>query len=133
MLGVDTNVLVRFLAEDDATQTPQAVALVLRAANQPIFVAQVVAVEAFWVLTKIRKFPVPSVVETYRQLFSNASFEIENRRIMVQALDDCLLAGCDFADAVIALVNARAGCATTATIDHDAQTLPGMTAVEALL
>ncbi len=49
VLGVDTNVLVRFLAEDDPLQTPQAIQLLTDPANHPVYLAQVAIIETFWV------------------------------------------------------------------------------------
>ena len=117
VLGVDTNVLVRFLADDDPVQTPQAIGLLTRPGNQPIHIAQVVMVEAFWVLTKVKKFPARDVIISFRRLLLSDHFIIEESAVMIQALDDAETAGCDLADALIAIVNARAGCEATATFD----------------
>ena len=126
MLGVDTNVLVRFLAEDDPLQTPQAVQALKAASNQPIYVGRIVAVETFWVLTKVKRFPRHAVIDAFRGLFASADFKIEGERLMGRALDDCERIGCDFADALIALENAQAGCEATVTFDVDAVALDGM-------
>ncbi len=131
MLGVDTNVLVRFLAVDDAVQTPQAIALLTNADNQPIHIAQIVVVEAFWVLTRLKKFPAHRVLAAFRGLAMSDHFRIEGAPTVVQALDNAEAAGCDFADALIALANASAGCEATATFDISAaKGLRGMVAVE---
>lgn len=126
MLGVDTNVLVRFLAEDDALQTPQAIRALSSANNQPIYVCRVVAAETFWVLTKVKKFPRQSVIDALRGVFGSVDFKVEAEDIMMQALDDCERVGCDFADALIALENRRAGCEATLTFDVGALALDTM-------
>jgi predicted nucleic-acid-binding protein len=126
VLGVDTNVLVRFLADDDATQSPQAVRALQAAGNQPIYVGRIVAAETFWVLTKVKKFPRQSVIDSFRGLLASVDFKVESEKLMSRALDDCERVGCDFADALIALENRQAGCEATATFDVDAQKLAGM-------
>lgn len=126
MLGVDTNVLVRFLAEDDALQTPQAIRALSAAENQPIYIGRIVAVETFWVLTKVKKFPRQSVVDALRGVFTSVDFKVEGEDIMMLALDDCERVGCDFADALIALENRKAGCEATVTFDVGALALDTM-------
>lgn len=126
MLGVDTNVLVRFLAEDDALQTPQAIKALSAAQNQPIYIGRVVAAETFWVLTKVKKFPRQSVIDAFRGVFASIDFKVEAEDMMMHALDDCERVGCDFADALIALENRRAGCEATVTFDVVAQGLDTM-------
>ena len=133
VLGVDTNVLVRFLAEDDDIQTPQAVLALKTAANQPIYIGRVVAAETFWVLTKVKKCPRQSVIESFRGLLASVDFRVEAEELMNRALDDCERVGCDFADALIALENEKAGCRATLTFDGDALALEGMMAVGASL
>lgn len=126
MLGVDTNVLVRFLAKDDAVQTPQAIAALTAARNQPIYVGRVVAVETFWVLTKVKEFPRQSVIDAFRAMFASIDFKVEAEDLMMQALDDCERVGCDFADGLIALENRKAGCEATVTFDVAALGLDAM-------
>jgi predicted nucleic-acid-binding protein len=126
VLGVDTNVLVRFLADDDAVQTPQAVRALKAGSNQPIYIGRLVAAETFWVLTKVMKFPRQAVIESFRGLLASVDFKVEAEKLMGRALDDCERVGCDFADALIVLENRQAGCEATATFDADAQKLDGM-------
>ncbi len=126
MLGVDTNVLVRFLAEDDVVQTPQAVRALKSPGNQPIYVGRLVAAETFWVLVRVKKFPRQAVIEAFRGLLASVDFKVEAEKLVSRALDDCERVGCDFADALIALENRQAGCEATATFDVDAQQLDGM-------
>ena len=133
MLGVDTNVLVRFLAEDDQLQTPQAVQALKAEHNQPIYVGRIVAVETFWVLTKVKKFPRQSVIDAFRGLLASIDFRLEAEELMSRALDDCERIGCDFADAMIALEHQRAGCEATLTFDEGALSLDGMISVTARL
>lgn len=133
MLGIDTNVLVRFLADDDLIQTPQAIQALKLERNQPIYIGRLVAAETFWVLTQVKKFPRKSVIESFRALLSSVDFKVEAAELMGQALDDCERVGCDFADALIALENKAVGCEATLTFDVDAMGLDGMLALTSRL
>jgi predicted nucleic-acid-binding protein len=130
VLGVDTNVLVRFLANDDDVQTPMAARLLTAPANQPIHISLVVLAETYTVLTKVKKFPVARVNEAIRMLLSSNDFVVEKPRAVMQALDDCERAECGLVDAMIAVLNVASGCEVTATFDTRAQRLPNMIAVK---
>lgn len=131
MLGADTNVLVRFVADDDDTQSGQAKQLV--ADNQPVYLSMLVLAEAFTVLTKVRKFPMSAVHDAYRLLLRSPGFEVEDPQLVGEAIEEGENAGCGFTDALIALQNRVAGCRTTATFDHRAARLGAMQLVESLL
>lgn len=130
MLGADSNVLVRFLAEDDPVQTPQAVRLLTAPENHPVFLSVVVLAETYWVLTKVEKFPHARVVAAFRSLLLSDNFRIDEADLVAAALDTAEVTGCEFADALIGLRAQRAGCTTTATFDTKAQRLETMTGVE---
>lgn len=129
MLGVDTNVLVRFLADDDDSQSPAARRLLTLASNHPIYVSMLVLAETYTVLTRVKKFPEAQVREAIWMLVSSSDFVVENTEIVISALEDSARANCGVADAMIAAHNAAANCTTTVTLDRHAQRLPAMTAV----
>jgi predicted nucleic-acid-binding protein len=54
MIGLDTNVIVRYLAQDDAVQSPKATQIFERRLNQhnPGFISTVAIAEAVWVLER---------------------------------------------------------------------------------
>ena len=129
MLGVDTNVLVRFVTRDDPVQSPQSRDFITASTNQPIRICVIALVELVWVLTKGKRWPIDEVFEACGALLNSSDFEIEERELVIRALEDAQNAGCDLADALIALFNKRAGCVATATFDVDAQGLEHMTPV----
>ena len=129
VLGADTNVLVRFITRDDAKESPEALALISAANNQPIRICLIALVELAWVLTKVKKQPWPEVFRVCRELLTNDSFEIERPELAEMAISRAESAGCDLADSLIALLNSEAGCETTATFDRRAQRLEQMTPV----
>jgi predicted nucleic-acid-binding protein len=130
VLGVDTNVLVRYFTLDDARQAELARQILTASQNRPIRVCLVVLVELVWVLTKVKHWPQKDVFEACRGLLHSSDFSVEESELAEQCLNEAEQARCDLADALIAVMNARAGCTTTVTFDHDAQHLAGMTAPE---
>lgn len=130
MLGVDTNVLVRFLSFDDEAQSALASSLFKREENQPIYLSGLVLAETFTVLTKVKKFSTDSVLNSYRLLLRSPDVLIENPAMVSQAIDDAARTGAGFPDALIALQNAEAGCSATATFDKKANRLEAMRSVE---
>ena len=130
VLGVDTNVLVRFFTRDDAVQADQARRIITAPQNQPIHVSLVTLVELVWVLTKLKRWPRTDVFAACGQMLQSDDFVVEAASLVEQCLLDAERAGCDLADAVVAAVNIRTGCVTTVTFDRDAQALAGMTPAE---
>lgn len=130
MLGADTNVLVRFLADDDAEQSAQARTLFTTPANQPIYLSMLVLAEAFTVMTKVKKFPVAVVLDAYRLLLRSPQIQVERPDLVMTALDDAAETHAGFPDALIALQNAEAECLSTATFDLRAIRLSAMSAVK---
>lgn len=131
MLGVDTNVLVRFLADDDDVQSAQAKQLL--GGHAGIYLSMLVMAETFNVLTKVRKFPMRAVHESFREVLSSPAFTVENSPLVARAIEAGEAANCGFSDALIALQNEVAGCDVTATFDHRASRLNGMQRVEDML
>lgn len=126
MLGLDTNILVRFLAEDDDAQTQQAKSVMLNRANHPIYLSMLVLAEAFTVMTKVKKFPAASVLSSYRLLLRSPQIKVERPDMVSQAVADAEATGAGLPDALIALQNAEADCTTTATFDRRATRLKFM-------
>lgn len=133
VLAVDTNVLVRFFADDDDLQSVQAKQFITQTADRRIYLSMLVLAETFTVLTKVRKFPSTAVHEAYRMLLRSPTFTVENPQLVAGAIETGESTKCGFTDALIALQNQAAGCSTTATFDHRASRLDGMQRVEDLL
>ncbi|WEK04902.1 MAG: type II toxin-antitoxin system VapC family toxin [Candidatus Devosia phytovorans] len=133
MLGVDTNLLVRFITRDDEAQATLAHEIITRDSNQPIRVTLIVLIELVWVLRKVKRWPSHDVFEVCRRLLQSNDFSVEQSPLIEQAIAEAVEAECDLADALISLMNAKAGCVTTVTFDQDAQKLAGMTPAETYL
>ena len=130
MLGVDTNVLVRFLVRDDAVQFEKARKLIKReiAAGRRVFVSQLVLLETEWVLRSRYSLPKNLIIEAISGLLDAADVRFEDEPVIEEALFIWKDTTADFADCLIGAKNRRLGCRATATFDVKASRLPGFIA-----
>ncbi len=130
MLGLDTNVLVRFLVRDDEAQFDKARKLIKRevAAGRRVFVSQPVLLEAEWVLRSRYGLAKQQIVEVVSGLLDATDVRLEDEAAIEEALFTWKDATADFADCLIGARNRRLGCRATATFDAKAAKLPGFTA-----
>ena len=126
MLGVDTNVLVRFLVRDDEAQFDKARKLIKRdvAAGRRIFVSQLVLLETEWVLRSSYGLPKNQIVDTLSRLLDTTDVRFEEEPVIEEALFIWRDVAADFADCLIGTQNRRLGCRATATFDVKASRLP---------
>lgn len=96
MIAVDTNVLVRLLAGDDAVQLKRATRLVEKS---QVFIAVTVLLEAEWVLRSAYGFKQGQISTAFRSLLGLENVTPESPAIVAQALEG-YEAGLDFADAL---------------------------------
>ncbi|MDP1526500.1 MAG: type II toxin-antitoxin system VapC family toxin [Rhodocyclaceae bacterium] len=130
MLGVHTNVLVRFLVRDDEAQFEKARKLIKRevAAGRRVFVSQLVLMETEWVLRSRYSLPKNQIIETVSGLLDTTDVRFEDEPAIEEALYTWKDAAADFADCLIGAKNRRLGCRATATCDAKAVKLPGFVA-----
>ncbi|MGR6967835.1 PIN domain-containing protein [Geodermatophilus sp. URMC 61] len=129
MIGLDTDVLVRYITQDDPEQSAQANAVVdALDEEEPGFVSIVTFVELYWVLTSAYGVERREAAVILRTLSEAQELVLESPEAVRRALgsvdDDA-----DLADAVIAELGVMAGCRTTVTLDRRAGRLPGMSPV----
>ena len=120
MIALDTNVIVRFLVEDDKAQAAAAAALIERAidANEPLFIADVALCEVVWVLEYSYKVSRSEVVDVLGRLLHARHMTFGAPDLLVRALASFSSGKGDFADYVIREHALAAGCATVATFDR---------------
>jgi predicted nucleic-acid-binding protein len=125
MLGVDTNVLVRFLVRDDEDQFERAQKLIKLeiAAGRRVFVSLLVLLETEWVLRSRYSLQKNLIIEAISRLLDAADVRFEDEPAIEEALFIWKDATADFADCLIGAKNRRLGCRATATFDTKASKL----------
>lgn len=120
MKGLDTNVLVRYLTQDDPKQSERADAFINTAVarHERCFVSPVVLCELTWVLRYAYKISKADVVMTIERLLNTRQFELGDRDHVQQALGAYRSGRADFADYLIGALAHDAGCDVTATFDR---------------
>lgn len=128
MIGLDTNVLVRYFTQDDVRQSKAANQLIARLTKQsPGFVALITLCELVWVLEISYSTPRLNVLEIIEQILQSDELKIENKPIAWKALASCRESAADFSDVVILKLCEHAGCEQSFTFDKAAAKLPGFT------
>jgi predicted nucleic-acid-binding protein len=130
MLGIDTNVLVRFLVRDDEAQFEKARKLIKRevAAGRRVFVNQLVLMESEWVLRSRYVVPKNQIIEAISGLLDAADIQFEDEPSIEEALFMWKETAADFADCLIGAKNRRLGCRATVSFDVKASKLTGFIA-----
>ena len=120
MIGLDTNVLVRYLTQDDPEQAAAATRLVEHACTReaPGHVALVVLCELVWVLRKAYGYGRDLIASVIDQILVTAELDVEDEEIAWRALAKYRKAPADFADYVLVYKNQAVGCETTYTFDQ---------------
>ena len=131
MLGIDTNVLVRFLVRDNEVQFEKARKLIKRevTAGRRVFVNQLVLMETEWVLRSRYIVPKNQIIAAMSALLDTADVQFEDEPAIEEALFIWKDTTAGFADCLIGAKNRRLGCRATASFDLKASKLPGFMAV----
>lgn len=119
MKGLDTNVLVRYLTEDDPRQARIAAQVIERSADQgeKLLIQPLVLCELVWVLEGAYGFSKGEIVKTLDAILRTAQFEISEKDTVWLALSDYAREKGDFADHYIGRANERDGAESTLTFD----------------
>jgi predicted nucleic-acid-binding protein len=125
MIGLDTNILVRYLTQDDPVQSVKATKILERrlTPKNPGFVSVVVIVETVWVLDRAYGLAAPEIAATVERLLQVEVLMIEDEQEVFTAMIALKQGRASFADALIAELAARAGCTRTLTFDQKAARL----------
>ena len=127
MIGVDTNVLLRYLLDDDPRQSPKAAAFFeARSDKDPAFVSLAAIMEVVWNLRARERMSSERVAIALRSLLSAREIVVQAPDVLRRAIRDSEDHGTDIADAVIAGLGIDADCDYTVTFDKRASSLPEM-------
>jgi predicted nucleic-acid-binding protein len=127
MIGLDTNILVRYLTQDDRLQSAKANAIIERRLTEetPGFVSIVVMVETVWVLDRAYGLSAQKIAAAVERMLQTDVLVIENEQEVFTAMIALKEGQGSFADSVIAELGLKAGCSCTLTFDHKAARLRG--------
>jgi predicted nucleic-acid-binding protein len=127
MIGLDTNVVVRYLTQDDPVQSRKATEILERllTPEKPGFLCVVTMVETVWVLERAYGFIDQEIARAVERLLQTDLLLIENEQEVFTAMIELKSERGSFADALIAALGAKAGCKHTLTFDQKALRLPG--------
>jgi predicted nucleic-acid-binding protein len=122
MIGLDTNILVRFLTQDDPLQSPKATEIIEQRLTEedPGFVSIVAMVETVWVLERAYRLPAHEIAAAVERMLQTDVLVIENEQEVFTAMIALKQGQVSFADSVIAALGARAGSSYTLTFDRTA-------------
>ena len=130
MIGLDTNVLVRYVMQDDPRQSPRATRLIeALSVDQPGFVPVVALVELAWVLSGSYGLDRKQIATVLDTLLRSKELVIDRAELVTQSLHRYSAASADFADALIERIAAAAGCSATMSFDTGAVKSASMTMV----
>lgn len=131
-VGVDTNVLVRFLVADDDSQNKRARRFISeRSATDPAYVSFVVVAELVWVLRRGYKVSEADIANSLTHMLRSEAFEFEDQAFLMTLFHDDSTSGADVADHLIARLAMRSGCERTVTCDERAErAIPSMELVD---
>lgn len=121
MIGLDTNLLVRYLVRDDLSEFERARAEIEAATkrDEPLLINAVVLCEMAWVLGSVYGYSRVEIADTIDQILATAQFVIERGDQARLALLDCRATKASFTDAFIGRINGGLGAARTVTFDRD--------------
>jgi hypothetical protein len=130
MIGLDTNVLVRYIMQDDPRQSARATALVESLdIDRPGFVGLVSVIELYWVLTSCYHLTNDQVKQALDALLRTKQIVVDRSDQVLRALRVFDPGKGDFADCLIERIAASAGCEQTMTFDVNAAKHAGMTLI----
>lgn len=122
MVALDTNVLIRYIVQDDKAQARSAVQLIERECtpDEPGFVNLIVMCEMVWVLKSGYGYSRKVVASVIRAMLTSAELDIEASETVWQALGTFERGKADFADGLIGIHNKKNHAVTTYTFDFNA-------------
>jgi predicted nucleic-acid-binding protein len=121
MIGLDTNVLVRYLVQDDPEQSAAAGSLFdTFSAEDPGFVSATAVVELVWVLQSCYETSRHDIQAVMEDLLRTRELVIERADLIWQSLRIFTQGNADFADCIIERCGEAAGCDCTITFDEKA-------------
>ena len=120
MIGVDSNVLLRLLVDDDPAQHGKAVAFFAdRTAESPAYINLLVLAELVWLLDRRYGYSADRIATALERLLATADIVVEDHTLVTEAVA-ATGSKVGLVDLLISAANRRAGASHTVTFDHNA-------------
>jgi predicted nucleic-acid-binding protein len=132
MIGIDTNVLVRHLVQDDPRQSRAATRVITQDCTReaPGFINRIVLCELVWVLESAYGYSKETIVNVLDKLLRTSQLMIEDAQSVWTAFRLYQRGKADFADCLLGATNRLTGCESTVTFDQAASKLDGFQLLE---
>ena len=119
MNGLDTNILVRYLIQDDLEQWKLANEYIkqVKVSGRTCFINNIVLCELVWVLKSSYKLTRNEITDVLEKILRADAFDFENREAAWWSVQQMKKGKADFSDYLISKLNAQAGCSETVTFD----------------
>ena len=130
MIGLDTNILVRYLAQDDPVQSAKATEIIEErlSEDKPGFISLVTIAEAVWVLDRLYDQSPQEIAQLIERMLQSDTLFFQNEQEVFTAMVALKAGRGSFADALIGALGTWAGCSLTLTFDKRAARLAGFEA-----
>ncbi|MCH9690567.1 MAG: type II toxin-antitoxin system VapC family toxin [Gammaproteobacteria bacterium] len=131
MKGLDTNVLIRYLVQDNLKQSAQATCFIEEQCTDesPCFIGHITLCEMAWVLDSCYGEGRKKIAAVIEKLLQVNQLEVLDPAVVWQAVNDYMKSNADFSDHLLARVNESQGCEVTVTFDKKAGKQPGFEAL----
>jgi predicted nucleic-acid-binding protein len=118
MIGIDTNILIRAITQDDPVLSPLARSTLenLSSENEGV-VNTIVLAELAWTLKRGFDYDRLAIIDIIEAMLRSQSYHFPDRDALNIALSRCRFENLHFADAMIGELNVKSGCKTTLTFD----------------
>ena len=125
MIGLDTNILVRYIAQDDAVQSPLATKIIEDRLTEehPGFISLVTMAETVWVLDRSYGLSTAEIAAAVERILQTDILSVQNEQEVFTAMVALKAGTGSFSDALIGALGRQAGCAATVTFDKKAARL----------
>ena len=125
MIGLDTNVLVRYLTQDDPSQSAKANEIIEKqlTSRNPGFITSIVLVEVVWVLEACYEQTRGAIEEVINALLTTRQLVIDEADLVYLALRRFSAGNADFSDALIAVISENRGCYSVVSFDKKARSV----------
>jgi predicted nucleic-acid-binding protein len=126
MKGLDTNVLVRYLTQDDPAQAQKATQIIEEGVDQGevFYLTSIVLCELVWVLEEAYDYSRSDIRTVLDLILRTAQFRFDHKDQLWLALHDYRAGAADFSDYLIGRLGTQAGCTETLTFDMSLKTSP---------